>query len=78
MMGVMEFCEKYSDLEELADEMRKYAANRIPDIPMSTFNKLFEICVDENAFHLADMEKLDKNSTKKLLKRFYEISDWMD
>ena len=55
MMGVMEQFEDYFDLEELADEVHKYAANRIPNIPMSTFNKLFEICEDENVLNLADL-----------------------
>ena len=42
---------------------------------MGTYNKIFEICEDENPLHLADVEKLDKNSAKKFIKRLSEIDE---
>ena len=67
MMGVVEFFEDHFDLEELAAEMRK-DADHIPDINMHIFKKVVEICEDENAVHVEDMEKLEKNSAKKMFK----------
>ena len=72
MMGMIESFEDDFDLEELADEMRK-DSNRKPDINMRVFKKIVEICEDENALHLADVEKLDKNSAKKVFKRISQI-----
>ena len=71
MMSVVEHFEDHFNLEELAVEMSKNA-DRIPDIPMHVLKKATEICEDENVVHLADMENLDKNSVKKLLKRICE------
>ena len=60
---MMEFFEDYVNLEELTDE------SFFDDIPMHIFKKTSEICEDENAMYLADLEKLNKNSTKKIFKR---------
>ena len=51
MMGMMECFEDYFDLEKLAEKMRK-DADRIPDINISVFKKVVEICDDENALYL--------------------------
>ena len=45
----------------------------ITDIPGIPIKKIIEICEDENALHLEDMEKLDKDSSKKLFKCISEI-----
>ena len=71
MMGVVEQFEDYFDLKELNAEMRK-RADHIPDINMRVVKKVVEICDDENALHLADVEKLDKNSAKKVFKRIFD------
>ena len=69
MMGMVECLEDGIDLEKLADKLSKndYC---IPDIPIK---KITEICEDENALHLEDMGKLDKDSSKKLFKRINEL-----
>ena len=73
MMDMIEFFEDF-DLEKVADVLRK-DADRIPDINIRIFKKVVEICEDENAVHLTDMEKLDKNSAKKMFKRICEMPD---
>ena len=74
MMGMIECVEDYFDLKELTVEMRK-RADHIPDINMRVFKKVVEICEYENALHLADVKKLDKNSVKKVLKRVWEMNE---
>ena len=63
------------DLEVLNDKIRKNAGKHTSDIPMHIFKKIVEICEDENVLHLTHMEKLDKNSAKKLMKRICEIDE---
>ena len=72
-MAMVEHLEGKVDLEVLTEKMRKHPPYY--DIPIHTYNEIFEICQDLNALSLTDMEKLDKDSLKKFFERLDEISE---
>ena len=65
IMGYIEFIESIGNIN--LKILRNISIR--PDIEMSEFKKIREFCKDENLLYLTDMEKLDKNSTKKFCER---------
>ena len=66
IMGLIEFFESRCNIDDLKIKH---------DIEISEFKKIREFCENENMLYLIDIEKLDKNSTKKFFERFMKYMD---
>ena len=71
MMGVVEFYEENFYFEKMVNDIRNGTIEPIHDLNMRVYKKMRKICQDLNILYLEDIKNADKDSSKELLKRFW-------